>query len=85
MTPWQRGPGAEPGDLFLDPALPDLERVVVSCGAWTAEATHVWTGSGWSRLLTSPVRLVPGAPPPGRAEAPGQEPGVVVELPRLAS
>lgn len=85
MTPWQRGPGAEPGDLFLDPALPDPERVAVSCGAWTAEATHVWTGVGWARLLTSPVRLVPGAAALAPGGPPLHDPGVVVELPRLAS
>ncbi|PWJ51756.1 hypothetical protein SAMN06264364_12034 [Quadrisphaera granulorum] len=60
---------------------------MVSCGTWTAEATHVWTGRGWSRLLTCPVRLVPGATAPDHAgpfaEDPGQ--GVLLELPRLAS
>jgi hypothetical protein len=85
MTPWQRGPGAEPGDLFLDPSLPDPERVAVSCGSWTAEATHVWTGCGWARLLTSPVRLVPGAAAPEHSGALHDDAGVVVELPRLAS
>ncbi len=61
MMPWQRGPEQVPGDLFLDPTLPDSECVRVSSGTWTALATHVWTGAGWSRLLTTPVRLVPGA------------------------
>ncbi|MBC3760536.1 hypothetical protein ACUN7V_03890 [Quadrisphaera oryzae] len=85
MTPWRRGPGAEPGDLFLDPSLPDPERVAVSCGSWAAEATHVWTGCGWARLLTSPVRLVPGAVAPDLASTHHPDSAVVVELGRLAS
>lgn len=67
MMPWQRGPERAPGDLYLDPTLPDGERVAVSCGPWTAEATHVWTGGGWARLLTVPVQLVPGASPAASA------------------
>lgn len=63
MTPWQRSPEQVPGDLYLDPTLPDDERVDVSCGPWNAAATHVWTGGGWARLLTCPVQLVPGASP----------------------
>ncbi len=80
MTPWQRGPEQVPGDLYLDPTLPDGERVVVSCGPWTAEATHVWTGGGWSRLLTAPVGLVPGADPAASALA-----AAAAESPLLAS
>jgi hypothetical protein len=34
--------------------------VTVSCGEWLAQATHVWTGTGWSRLAPTPVRPVPG-------------------------
>ncbi len=67
MMPWQRGPEQVPGDLYLDPTLPDGERVAVSCGPWTAWATHVWTGGGWARLLTAPVQLVPGASAAGSA------------------
>lgn len=89
MTPWQRSPehpAQWPGDLYLDPALPDSERVAVSCGAWTAEATHVWTGGGWSRLLTTPVRLVPGAvPAPVAVVAPLAVVAAAVDRPLLAS
>jgi hypothetical protein len=61
VIPAQRRPEQAPGDLYLDPTVPARERLTVSCGDWVAEATHVWTGTGWSRLLIAPVRAVPGA------------------------
>lgn len=61
MKPGQRGPERTPGELYLDPAVPERERVVISCGEWLAQATHVWTGTGWARLSPSVVRPVPSA------------------------
>ena len=59
MRTGQRGLDQNPGDLYLDPAVPADERMVIACGTWTAEATHVWNGFSWSRLAAAPVRLVP--------------------------
>ena len=59
----QRRLDPNPGDLYLDPAVPASERVTVNCGAWAAQATHVWTGSGWSRITPGEVRPVPCALP----------------------
>ena len=64
MFPAQRGaPGPFPGDLFLDPDVPDAERVTVVRAGRAAQASHVWTGSGWSRLGGGPVALVPSVRP----------------------
>lgn len=60
--------GPRPGDLYLDPAVPEGERVTMTRSGWAAEVTHVWTGTGWSRLLPGPVRAVPA--PPATAPAP---------------
>ena len=70
MKPGQRRPERTPGELYLDPAVPEHERVMVSCGQWLAEATHVWTGTGWFRLSPAAVRPVPsGRPVPVGAAA----------------
>ena len=42
-------PAPVPGDLFLDPDVPDAERVTIARAGWSAQASHVWTGTGWSR------------------------------------
>lgn len=63
MSTGQRRLERSPGDLYLDPAVPAEQRVVITCGTWAAEATHVWNGSSWSRLAPAPVRPVPGAQP----------------------
>ena len=83
-----------PGDLYLDPDVPAPQRVRVGQGRWRAEATHVWTGTGWTRLVTGQVRPVPDAGPahqrptlaPARAEgsATGTD-ATVVELRPSAS
>ena len=52
-----------PGDLYLDPDVPAAQRVRVGQGRWRAEATHVWTGTGWTRLVAGQVRPVPNAGP----------------------
>ncbi len=52
-----------PGDLYLDPDVPAAQRVRVGQGRWRAEATHVWTGTGWTRVVAGEVRLVPSAGP----------------------
>lgn len=52
-----------PGDLYLDPDVPLAQRVRVGQGRWRAEATHVWTGTGWTRLVAGQIRLVPSAGP----------------------
>lgn len=52
-----------PGDLFIDTGVPAAERVTVGQGPWRAEATHVWTGTGWTRLVVGAVRPVPSAGP----------------------
>ncbi len=52
-----------PGDLFIDIGVPAAERVMVGQGPWQAEATHVWTGTGWTRLVVGEVRPVPSAGP----------------------
>jgi hypothetical protein len=59
VIPGQRGPDRTPGELYLDPDVPDRDRVRVTVGDWQAVATHVWTGTGWSRLSAAPVREVP--------------------------
>ncbi|SDQ72939.1 hypothetical protein [Quadrisphaera sp. DSM 44207] len=64
MIPGQRRPDRAPGDLYLDPTVPADQRVTVSCGEWLAQATHVWTGQGWTRLGPGPVRSVPSAAAP---------------------
>ena len=58
-----------PGDLYLDPAVPAGQRVRVGQGRWRAEATHVWTGTGWTRLVAGQVRPVPDAGPAHRRPA----------------
>ena len=64
MCTAQRGAGSPfPGDLFLDPDVPDAERVTVVRDGRSAQASHVWTGTGWSRLGAGPVALVPSARP----------------------
>ena len=60
--------GPLPGDLYLDPAVPEGERMTMTRAGWSAQVTHVWTGTGWSRLLPGPVRDVPA--PPATAPAP---------------
>lgn len=55
-----------PGDLYLDPDVPAAQRVRMGQGRWRAEATHVWTGTGWTRLVAGQVRLVPSAGPAHR-------------------
>lgn len=72
-------PGPQPGDLYLDPAVPESERVTISRNGWAAHASHVWTGTGWSRLVPGVVREVPAHPevtlprvPASRREAPGR-------------
>ncbi len=52
----------QPGDLYLDPAVPDCERVTISRHSWSAQASHVWTGSGWTRLVPGVVHDVPAHP-----------------------
>lgn len=52
-----------PGDLYLGPDVPAAQRVRVGQGRWRGEATHVWTGTGWTRLVAGQVRLVPSAGP----------------------
>jgi hypothetical protein len=71
MFPAQRGAdGPVPGDLFLDPDVPDAERVTVVRAGGAAQASHVWTGAGWSRLGAGPVALVPSVrPQPVRRQA----------------
>lgn len=59
-----------PGDLYLDPDVPPAQRVRVGQGRWRAEATHVWTGTGWTRLVAGLVRPVPSAGPAHRRPAP---------------
>ena len=66
--------GPLPGDLYLDSAVPEWERMTMTRNGWTAQVTHVWTGTGWSRLTPGPVRAVPTHPtvpavPPARAAA----------------
>ncbi len=80
-----------PGDLYLDPAVPAAERVSVGQGAWRSEATHVWTGTGWTRLVAGHVRPVPSAGPahagPAHVEQPrseGASRATVLELLPLA-
>ncbi|MGQ7296898.1 hypothetical protein [Quadrisphaera sp. KR29] len=55
-------PGPLPGDLYLDPAVPDCERVTISRNGWSAQASHVWTGTGWTRLVPGVVHDVPAHP-----------------------
>ncbi len=43
--------------------VPDAERVTLVREGWTAQASHVWTGSGWSRLVPGVVTPVPCAGP----------------------
>ncbi len=52
-----------PGDLFIDTGVPAAERVTVGQGPWSAEAIHVWTGTGWTRLVVGAVRPVPSEGP----------------------
>lgn len=54
--------GPLPGDLYLDPAVPDCERVTISRNGWSAQASHVWTGVGWTRLVPGVVHDVPAHP-----------------------
>lgn len=64
MFPAQRGAdGPFPGDLFLDPDVPDAERVTVVRAGRAAQASHVWIGTGWSRLGAGPVAMVPSTRP----------------------
>ena len=73
-----------PGDLYLDPDVPAPQRVRVGQGRWRAEATHVWTGTGWTRLVAGRVRPVPDAGPAHQrpALAPTSvEPPAAVEQP----
>ena len=58
-----------PGDLFLDEALPECERVTLVRNGWRASATHVWVGAGWARLVPGPVALVPDHAPHRRPRA----------------
>ena len=53
------GEGPLPGDLFLDPAVPECERMTLARNGWTAQASHLWTGTGWVRLVPGTVREVP--------------------------
>jgi hypothetical protein len=62
-TAQRRADGPVPGDLYLDPNVPDAERVTVTRDGWTAQASHVWTGTGWSRLVAGVVRPVPHVQP----------------------
>lgn len=69
-----------PGDLFLDEALPAWERLTLVRNGWRAEATHVWVGAGWARLVPGPVFPVPDHVPqrrsrPSGATAPEPTPG----------
>lgn len=61
-----------PGDLFLDEALPASERMTLVRNGWHAEATHVWVGAGWARLVPGPVSMVPDHAPRTRPRAPGR-------------
>lgn len=86
----QRGADAPfPGDLFLDPDVPDAERLTIASAGWSGQASHVWTGTGWSRLVAGRVTPVPSARPlpvgratpaatlvllPGGAEGQGRAP-----------
>ena len=54
--------GPQPGDLYLDPVVPECERVTISRNGWSAQASHVWTGTGWTRLVPGVVRDVPAHP-----------------------
>lgn len=68
-----------PGDLFLDEALPAWERLTLVRNGWRAEATHVWVGAGWARLVPGPVFPVPHRaqrrPRPAGATVPEPTPG----------
>lgn len=68
-----------PGDLFLDEALPECERVTLVRNGWRAAATHVWVGAGWARLVPGPVALVPDHAPRRRPQA--GAPGAVLAAP----
>lgn len=63
MIPGQRRSERNPGDLYLDPAVPVHERMTASCGDWMVQVTHVWTGYGWSRLVPGQVQPVPASSP----------------------
>lgn len=74
-----------PGDLYLDPDVPAAQRVRVGQGRWRAQATHVWTGTGWTRLVAGQIRLVPSAgpahqQPPLFDEAAASDGATVIEL-----
>lgn len=42
--------------------MPDCERVTISRNGWSAQASHVWTGVGWTRLVPGVVHDVPAHP-----------------------
>ncbi|TXR57170.1 hypothetical protein [Quadrisphaera setariae] len=69
-------PGPLPGDLYLDPAVPDCERVTISRNGWSAQASHVWTGVGWTRLAPGVVHDVPAHP---EVTLPSARPAPVVD------
>ncbi|WP_146211283.1 hypothetical protein [Quadrisphaera granulorum] len=54
--------GPLPGDLYLDPEVPACERVTISRNGWSAQASHIWTGTGWTRLSPGVVHDVPAHP-----------------------
>lgn len=66
-------PGPQAGDLYLDPAVPESERVTISRSSWAAQASHVWTGTGWTRLVPGLVREVPAHPPITLPQAPAAQ------------
>lgn len=77
VTPAQRRADAPtpdravPGDLYLDPDVPPAERVTVTRDGWTAQASHVWTGTTWCRLVAGAVRPVPSGRPLPIRRVPG--------------
>ena len=59
----RRTDGPLPGDLYLDSAVPECERLTMTRNGWAAQVTHVWTGTGWTRLVPGAVREVPAHQP----------------------
>lgn len=59
----RRTDGPLPGDLYLDSAVPECERLTMTRNGWAAQVTHVWTGTGWTRLVPGAVREVPAQQP----------------------